>query len=186
MNRTGITPRAATRRALAIGLLAAVLLALGAATLAVLAAITCPGGSCLGTDDDDTLRGTAKVDLITGSGGADTISGGKGNDRLTGDGQLDFALDGTDTISGGDGNDNLTGFGGADLLVGGAGGDILEAKEFAGHPPGVDTVRGGRGNDFIHANDDVKDKIDCGSGLDFVVFDEGLDTVTNCEDELPD
>jgi Ca2+-binding RTX toxin-like protein len=186
MNRIDITLRAATRRALIIGLLAALLLALGAAAPAVLAAITCPGGSCLGTDSDDTLQGTAGIDRISGRGGADTITGGKGNDQLDGDGQLDVGLDGADTISGGDGNDDLTGFGGADLLIGGRGADIIFTGEFADHPAGVDTVRGGRGNDTIYANDDVKDKIDCGPGRDFVQFDQGLDTLTNCEDKLPD
>jgi Ca2+-binding RTX toxin-like protein len=158
MNRIDITPRAATRHALGIGLLVALLLVLGAAAPAVLAAITCPGGSCVGTDGDDTLRGTAG---------------------------LDIGLDGADSISGGDGNDTLLGYGGADLLSGGRGADIIEAKEIANHPPGKDTVRGGCGNDTIYANDGVKDKIDCGAGRDFVQFDQGLDTVTNCEDKLP-
>jgi Ca2+-binding RTX toxin-like protein len=156
MNRIDITLRAATRRALAIGLLAALLLALGAAAPAVLAAITCPGGGFEGTNDDDTLQGTAGVDHITGFGWADTISGSSGNDELTG-------------------------FGGADLLVGGRGGDIINAQEVDGHPPGTDTIQGGRGNDTIYANDGVKDKIDCGPGRDIVYFDPGLDTLANCE-----
>ena len=160
MNRTDITLRAATGRVLGIGLLAAVLLALGTTAPTALAAITCPGGGFEGTNDDDTLQGTAGVDHITGFGWADTISGSSGNDELTG-------------------------FGGADLLAGGRGADIIDALEVANHPPGKDTIRGGRGNDTIYANDDVKDKIDCGAGRDFVQFDQGLDTLTNCEDKLP-
>ena len=184
MNRIDNTLRAATRRALGIGLLAALLLGIGAATPAVLAAINCPGGGgCLGTDGDDTLRGTAGADGITGFGGADTISGLGGSDSLTGDGQLDFGLDGGDTISGGAGNDRLLGFGGADRLDGGRGADIIDAQEFPDHPPGEDTVRGGRGNDTVYAKDGAKDKIDCGSGRDWVSFDEGLDSLTNCEDK---
>jgi Ca2+-binding RTX toxin-like protein len=186
MNRIDITLRAATRRTLIIGLLAALLLVLGAAVPAVLAAINCPGGSCLGTDDDETLKGTAGFDLIVGYGGADTISGGGGNDTLKGDEQFDSALDGADLISGGGGSDTLFGYGGADLLIGGRGNDSIEAKEIAGHPPGEDTVKGGRGSDTIYANDDVKDTIDCGPGHDLVQFDQGLDKLTNCEDKLSD
>ena len=59
------------------------------------------------------------------------------------------------------------------------------ALEFAdqGRPPGQDTVEGGRGADRIEAADGHKDTIDCGRGVDKVVFDKGLDTVTNCEDK---
>ena len=185
MNRIHITLPTFTRRTLGIGLLAALLLTLGITAPTVLAAITCPGGSCLGTDGDDTLQGSAGIDRISGRGGADTITGGGGNDQLDGDGQLDVGLDGADTISGGAGNDELTGFGGADLLIGGRGADRIFAGEFADHPTGTDTIRGGRGNDEIYANDGVKDKIDCGSGRDYVEFDQGLDTVTNCEDKIP-
>ena len=185
MNRIGITPPAATRRALIVGLLAASLLALGAVAPAVLAAITCPGDSCYGTDGDDTLQGTAGFDYAFGYGGADTINGGGGNDTLIGDEQADQALDGADRISGGAGNDSVVGYGGADLLVGGRGGDVINAREIEGHPPGTDTVRGGRGNDTIYANDGAKDKIDCGPGQDFVQFDQGLDTSDQLRGQAP-
>ena len=183
-DRNGITLLAATRRALGIGLLLAVL-ALGTAAPTVLAAITCPDRSYEATDGDDTLRGTCRSESIPGYGGADTISGLGGHDSLSGDGQLDVDLDGADTISGGDGNDELWGFGRADLLVGGRGNDIIDAQEYPNHPPGEDTVRGGRGNDTIFAADGAKDIIDCGRGHDFVQFDQNLDTVTDCEDKTP-
>ena len=183
MNRIDITLRATARRALGLGLLAALLLALGTAAPAVLAAITCQGGSCLGTDGNDTLQGTSVHDNIKAFGGDDTIYGGRGNDGLHGDDQTDLALDGADRIYGDGGDDFLVGNGGADLLVGGRGNDTINAQERTafGHPPGTDTIRGGRGNDTIYADDDFKDKIDCGPGRDIVAFDPGLDVVTNCE-----
>jgi Ca2+-binding RTX toxin-like protein len=186
MNRIDINLRATRRRALLIGLLMALLLALGAAAPVVLAAITCPGGKCVGTAGNDTLQGTAGVDVIDGNGGADTINGFGGNDLLFGDfldGPHDPALDGPDRIYGGGGADELDGLGGADLLVGGSGGDSIDAREGTGNPPGTDTVRGGRGNDTIYAKDGAKDKIDCGPGRDVVQFDRGIDTVTSCEEK---
>ena len=188
MNQFDINLRATRPRALLIGLLMALVLALGTAAPAVLAAITCPGGTCLGTAGDDTLQGTAGVDVIDGNGGADTITGFGGNDLLFGDflnGPHDPALDGPDRIYGGGGADELDGLGGADLLVGGSGNDSIDAREGTGNPPGTDTIRGGRGNDTIYAQDGAKDKIDCGPGKDNVYFDEGLDTVTSCENKVP-
>jgi hypothetical protein len=149
--------------------------------------IDCPGSTCQGTNDNDTLRGTAVRDVITGYGGADTISGRGDNDNLQGDDQSDPALDGADRLSGGAGTDLLVGHGGADVLIGGRDGDTINAQEFQtlGHPPGKDTVRAGRGNDTIYATDGVKDAIDCGPGVDYVLFDRDLDTVTDCETKDP-
>jgi Ca2+-binding RTX toxin-like protein len=172
-------------RLILLAVLAAALALGGAAVLAK--TIDCPGSSCQGTNDNDTLRGTAVRDVVTGYGGADTISGRDGNDSLKGDDQSDSSLDGDDRISGGDGADLLLGHGGADVLIGGRDDDTINAQEFQnlGHPPGKDTVRGGRGNDMIYAADDVKDVIDCGPGVDYVLFDQNLDTVTGCETKDP-
>jgi Ca2+-binding RTX toxin-like protein len=185
MYRIDTTSRAATRRALGISLLVALLLGLGAAAPAVLAAINCTGFDCVGTDGNDTMKGSILADRVYGFGGDDTISGLGANDVLYGDDQTDPALDGADRIFGGSGNDTLTGFGGADLLVGGRGNDIITAQEHTerGHPPGTDTIRGGRGNDTISAADGFKDVIECGPGKDYVLYDAGLDTVTGCEDK---
>ena len=166
MNRIDITRQAATRRALGIGLLLA-LLALGAVAPAVLAAITCPGFTCNGTNGNDTVKGTAVYDEIYGFGGDDTIYGFVGNDALRGDEQTDSGLDG------------------ADLLNAGRGNDTINAQDYAGHPPGTDTIKAGKGNDTIYAADKVKDVIDCGPGRDYVLYDRDLDTVTNCEDKDP-
>jgi Ca2+-binding RTX toxin-like protein len=185
MNRIRITPRAFTRRALGIGLLAALLLALGATAPAVLAAITCPGFTCNGTNGNDTVKGTEVYDEIYGFGGDDTIYGFAGNDALRGDEQTDPGLDGADRIYGGRGNDLLSSHGGADLLNAGRGNDTINAQDYPGHPPGTDTIKAGKGDDTIYAADKVKDMIDCGPGRDYVLYDQDLDTVTGCEDKNP-
>ena len=112
MDQFDINLRATRLRALLIGLLMALVLDLGTAAPAVLAAITCPGGICVGTAGDDTFQGTAGVDVIDGNGGAEcsmasvaTISSSA--DFL--DGRHDPALDGPDRIYGGGGADGLDG-----------------------------------------------------------------------------
>ena len=37
----------------------------------------------------------------------------------------------------------------------------------------------------FYANNGVKDKTDCGSGRDWVQFDQGLDIVSGCERKEP-
>jgi hypothetical protein len=156
-------------------------------TVALAQTIDCPGGNCFGTDQNDILNGTAGEDFISGLGAADEITGRGSNDTLIGDGQFDYDLDGADTIAGGGGEDIIYGKGGADRLLGGPGNDRIRAQENEfvgeGHPAGKDTVKGGRGNDDIYAKDGVKDTIDCGPGVDSVVFDKTLDVVTNCENK---
>ncbi|MGF1455500.1 MAG: calcium-binding protein [Alphaproteobacteria bacterium] len=63
-------------------------------------------------------QGTDQDDTITGSAGADVLRGGYGNDRL----------------EGADGNDVLDGERGSDLLIGGAGNDVLIAASDGGEP----------------------------------------------------
>jgi hypothetical protein len=47
----------------------------------------------------------------------------------------------------------------------------------------MDTIKAGKGNDRIFAGDGSKDVIDCGSGIDQVYFDKGLDQLeANCEE----
>jgi Ca2+-binding RTX toxin-like protein len=117
--------------------------------------------------------------VIYALGGADQVDGKRNNDRIYGGG-------GDDRVYGGAGAEVfIFGRGARDLLSGSPGADEIIADEFPDTDPGVDTVKGGRGNDTIYASDDIKDKIDCGAGRDFVQFDQGLDTVTNCEDKLP-
>jgi Ca2+-binding RTX toxin-like protein len=166
---------------------------------------------CVGSGTDDHLRGTSETDRILARGGrdyvdarggSDTVLGGRGADGeefvrggLFGDSpkmSANSRLDGNDRLYGGDGRDSLYGFGGSDVLVGGEGGDYILAGEFRtsfSHPgvtnsknPGVDIVSAGAEGDHIEAIDRHKDIIDCGSGLDAVWFDVGLDVVSpTCE-----
>src|ERR1700759_677753 len=63
-----------------------------------------------GTDDNDTLTGTACGDQISGRDGNDTIFGLAGNDDLKGN-------DGNDKIDGGAGNDKIDGGKGIDTAI---------------------------------------------------------------------
>jgi Ca2+-binding RTX toxin-like protein len=153
------------------------------------------------------LRGGSGSDYIDGHYGNDYIYGGLDDDAasfttkagLHGDSpsmKADSSKDGDDRIYGQSGSDSLYGYGGSDLLVGGAGReDLIIATEERFPPdadggaspvpsknPGEDIVRGGAGTDHIYARDGYKDTIDCGDGVDSVVFDKGLDKVaSNCE-----
>lgn len=51
--------------------------------------------------------------------------------------------------------------------------------------PGPDTLKVSRGNDYVQSTDKYKDTTNCGSGRDTVYYDEGLDTVENCELAYP-
>lgn len=128
-----------------------------------LATITCGGGTCDGTNTNDTIRGTPDSDSINGMGGDDTIYGGGGKDVIYGDQHLalDAGEPGSDTIYGGPGADSLNG-------------DYR-----------TDTLKGGRGNDRIHAESEgasEMDYVDCGPGPeDVAFFDRGTDKVSsNC------
>ncbi|MBJ8499260.1 calcium-binding protein, partial [Acinetobacter oleivorans] len=67
-------------------------------------------GFIIGTQQDDTLNGTAQDDILVSASGNDILNGAAG----------------ADTLVGGSGNDKLYGDGGADLLIGGTGNDYLE------------------------------------------------------------
>jgi Ca2+-binding RTX toxin-like protein len=166
---------------------------------------------CIGSGDDDHLRGTGGDDrilarggrdFVDARGGSDTVFGGPGDDGdesvaggLFGDSprmSANSSRDGNDKLHGGDGRDLLYGFGGSDMLVGGGGSDYIMAGEFRvsmGRPgvatsrnPGRDVVRAGGGGDHVEAVDRHRDIIDCGGGVDAVWFDVRLDVVSpNCE-----
>jgi Tol biopolymer transport system component len=106
-----------------------------------------------GTDGPDTLAGTPLADDILGLGGDDRISG------------LSSTLTG-DTLEGGDGGDVLTGTGNSDTLDGGADADVLRGG-FGGDRltggPGTDVFFGEGGNDVVHARDETRDVVSCGT-----------------------
>ena len=105
---------------------AAVVLFLGATSVALAAKISCPnagGGFCTGTKNDDRLLG---------SSGPDNMSARKGDDVLKGRGGDDNAMRGDagrDGLYGGPGEDQLGGGTGKDILSGGDGFDTYFFQE---------------------------------------------------------
>ena len=83
--------------------------------------------STMGTQNAETLAGTAGNDQLQGFAGDDTLNGNDGNDLLYGDAGNDVLNggNGNDVLFGGAGNDTLNGNAGNDKLVGGAGSDSL-------------------------------------------------------------
>ncbi len=124
------------------------------------------GVTFLGLGGADCLYGAKGPDVLTGGNGRDLLGGGRGADRLTG----------------GNGPDNLIGDRGNDIVNGGPGNDVI------GGDPGRDRVNGGPGNDDIQEGDRERDTITCGSGNDRIIYDQGLDVLTDaaaCEVLLP-
>jgi Ca2+-binding RTX toxin-like protein len=98
--------------------------------MALAATITCEGRfDCLGTNNADTLEGTASKDLMHARAGADTLKGLGEMDYMYGQG-------GADRLLGGPALDDLIGGAGNDELRGGAGGDFY----FFGDGWGKDTI----------------------------------------------
>jgi RTX calcium-binding nonapeptide repeat (4 copies) len=167
--------------------------------IALAANISCPNGghkngyfSCHGTSASDSIKGTGKSDRIRAGAGEDTVRGLGAVDDIYGDG-------GRDLIYGGNGEDGLWGGGGGspnyndasdDVVHGGDGHDNIYAGRANG---GVDRVYGEGGSDWINAaqraNGQVKvtrEIINCGAGnSDYVAYDQGLDTIKNCEQRDP-
>jgi len=84
----------------------------------------------MGTDQGDTMDGSARAEMVIGNAGDDSLGGGGGDDSLAGG-------SGRDSLEGGDGDDVVDAGSGDDLIVGGSGaGDDVY---FGGS--GVDTVR---------------------------------------------
>jgi Ca2+-binding RTX toxin-like protein len=151
---------------------------------------------------DDTLTGSAAADVLTGGAGADSLDGAIGNDLLDGgtgadsldggagaadtvtyamrlagqgvqvdvdnvnddggllDSNADNVLTTVERLTGGAGADTLTGSAAANLITGGAGGD---------------TIFGAGGADLIKALDGTADNISCGTAVDTLERDAGLD-----------
>ncbi len=71
-----------------------------------------------GTEDDDSIQGSAFREYIYGGGGNDTLDGGGGDDVL-------FGGDGNDALRGGAGADEVSGGSGSNTLDGGASDDYF-------------------------------------------------------------
>ena len=170
-----------------------------AAGVAFAADVQCTADPCLGTRGADDIFGTGNPETINALAGNDFVVGNGGNDIIDLGSGRDSAdgYEGNDTIYGGDGNDGtksnpLAGAEDSDTVYGGPGNDYIDAA-FADVPmespdSPVDYSYGDGGNDTIYAVDGNVDIIDCGESKrkgDTVYYDEGIDTVTNCEVEYP-
>lgn len=138
-----------------------------------------------GTGDDELLAGTAFGDRLIGGSGRDLIRGGGADDCLEGGngGDVLDGEDGNDRLAGGDGHDRLRGGLGDDTLRGGLRNDVLiggPGRDLLVGGVGTDRYDAGPGNDSVDARDGVRERIDCGRGLDRVRIDR-RDRVRNCE-----
>lgn len=132
----------------------------------------------LGTQGNDSFRGTATADTVIllggndvalGMDGADYILAGAGNDAVDGGA-------GDDVVLGGLGEDNLAGGLGNDWLIGGGDkGDITAATY---QPDGGDAMDGGAGIDVLWGLGG-DDRLTGGSEADYFLFgmNEGNDVI---------
>jgi Ca2+-binding RTX toxin-like protein len=149
------------------------LLALGSATLLVVAVLGAPAfadvfngdddpNTIVATNGNDTIRGYAGADVITARKGNDTVKAGAGDDRVD-------AGQGADQVWGGGGNDVLdigTADDREDRAYGQAGDDTVYLRF-------TDDAWGGRGNDRFEAVYAARGmQIDCGAGVDRVIFNQ--------------
>lgn len=152
--------------------MAALLVAIPAASEA--GVLKCDGKTVTlaGTAGDDVLEGTAGADVIHGLDGNDTINGLDGADTVCGGGGDDVITGGAanDRLFGGDGNDTLKGGGNADTIFGGAGDDTLLGGD------GADTLDGGPGADTLKG-EGKNDLLKGGDGPDFLIGGGGADTL---------
>lgn len=139
----------------------------------------------VGTTGNDILLGLGGGDTLTGNAGNDVVDGGSGNDRV-----IATINDGNDIYIGGSGTDtyDLSGTAAAALVslttntassaqtgldtlnrfenvIGGTGNDTITDGV------GINAINGGNGNDtFIMTNDNSRDAIRGGAGIDTVDY----------------
>lgn len=132
-----------------------------------------------GCSADNRLNGGEGNDIFVADCGNNTLmEGGPGDDRMV---AWPFSA-GAEIMEGGPDNDYLDPSRGTDTVRGGDGNDRIVANDISDKYWGEgDSVEGGTGDDTIEAEDESQDTVDCGDGNDTVSFDEGIDTVTNCE-----
>jgi Ca2+-binding RTX toxin-like protein len=152
-----LTRRMCMRRiVLVVAAIAVALLAASGVALAVTK--ECPG-DCVGTNNQDRLSGSGNDQTMQGLGADDSISGYRGDDRVEGDG-------GADAVYGGLGDDKV---------YGNAGNDYVEGDY------GHDYISTGDGADKVAARDGFKDRIVCGQGAHDVVYVDPIDVTQGCE-----
>lgn len=145
--------------------------ALIAATIGVLFATTTVtlAAFMVGTDGNDTLKGSAENDEIYGRGGNDTIDGGAGRDDLDGG-------PGSDDIRGGAGSDDAVGYDDATGVK-----VSLDDQPNDGAPGEADNVHSdvehvysGSGRDTLTGNG-ARNTLDAGAGDDRLTGGKGPD-----------
>jgi RTX calcium-binding nonapeptide repeat (4 copies) len=151
----------------------------------------CPPGSTHQNVEGDpvcttTWVGTPRGDAIAGENEPRTIEkmyGRGGNDRLAGYGGKDGLSGGSgqDTLWGGSGGDGLFGDSGSDTIIGGPGGDEVWDNNFDPGGGGQDIISTGPGNDSIRSLDRHRDTIYCGPGKDWVIEEDKIDVLKDCE-----
>ncbi len=143
----------------------------------------------LGKDGVDTLSfdDAARTHGLSGTftaGTAGTLGDPTDDAKTGGGGTPGDTYDNTfERILGTPLNDTLTGGAAAEVMDGGAGDDVLDGAggndELTGGL-GLDTLTGGAGADVIHAQDGLKDTVDCGTEADSAELDD-IDAVSGCE-----
>lgn len=120
-----------------------------------------------GTNQGDTILGTARTESLVGRGGNDFLFGGDNEDCIDGGA-------GDDSVYGGAGADLLGGGPGRDTIVGGGGDDTINGG------PGRDGIVAGAGNDRVDSRDGAREIVKCGPGADVARIDR-VDVVRGCE-----
>jgi Ca2+-binding RTX toxin-like protein len=139
------------------------------------AAVTRPGLTLYGTEQNDALTGGDDNDSLYGQGGNDVLEGRAGNDSLHGG-------NGDDHLIGGDGDDQLNDDDGNNILEGGAGNDTIHADIGLAQRGSRTTVDGGDGNDWIEIGLGI-DAVAGGNGDDHIVVKtvRYVDAVTSAQ-----
>jgi Ca2+-binding RTX toxin-like protein len=173
------------RRAAMLAAFGSVLL-VAFAGVALAAVITCTGGRCEGTPEDDEINGTLMVDLIFALGGDDDVDALDGRDELNGQNGNDFLLGGNqgDTYNGGQGSDYHSDWFSFNASVTNSGPDVMNAgidSDYMEGNTGADILRGQDGDecggpeDVEMFGDEGNDKLYGGGGRDCMEGEEGTD-----------
>jgi Ca2+-binding RTX toxin-like protein len=118
---------------------------------------------------DDLLNGQKHRDSLAGRQGNDTLNGSDGNDQAIERGNFDITI--TDEVLIGNGTDSLISIERA-RLIGGLGGDVLDASEFSGK-----TILNGRGGHDTLRGGAAKDRLKGGGGNDSLAGGLGDDVL---------
>jgi Ca2+-binding RTX toxin-like protein len=123
-----------------------------------------------GSNQNDTILGTANANQINANGGVDVVDAGAGNDTVSGGA-------GNDTLYGGLGDDILNGNADNDTIYGGGVcGDTVAPSTFilgvpAASTDGSDTINGGTGDDTLYGGNDnsaAANADNCNDGADVI------------------